>query len=348
MAVFGPGTNPPFALTPTDVPRLVFDMLEHGYVATLNPKWRFGHTLGTEDLAHKWEETLTEEERAGRAKWEKEQNDLARERAQVKGKEPVVAEISRDAWQAILGIALRHDHLDPGSSVTATSNEAESAARKTLAGREKTAAKLIQRAWRKHRVRTAEAELPPEIATRPELLTYYNRSVDSSREELFKAFRKLATADDVERAAAEASKTFGKEEIDFLKGRLAFLKQREKFAIFRKIAEATKVSGVADWVLDVIRKTADMKIDWSQDAEWRDAVQRLVRETVYPETIFQLPDPLPPPPVGVDTINWGEEWRSLARKIALEQEKGSGRLGYKDFHGHELPVDASRIDLQRE
>ena len=43
-------SHPPFIVTKENLPRLIFDILRHGYLATLNPKWRTGITLGIEDV----------------------------------------------------------------------------------------------------------------------------------------------------------------------------------------------------------------------------------------------------------------------------------------------------------
>ena len=55
LVVFCPGDHQPFLIHPVKDPenltKLFHDMLRHGYVVMLNPKWKHGFTLGSEDLA---------------------------------------------------------------------------------------------------------------------------------------------------------------------------------------------------------------------------------------------------------------------------------------------------------
>lgn len=51
LAVFCPGRMKPFVLSRVLLPGLLHDILRHGYVATRNPKWMHGSTLGIEDMA---------------------------------------------------------------------------------------------------------------------------------------------------------------------------------------------------------------------------------------------------------------------------------------------------------
>lgn len=55
-SVFCPGTREPFMVDNKDLPRLIYEMLRHGYVATMNPKWRKGVTLGIEDTGYAMED----------------------------------------------------------------------------------------------------------------------------------------------------------------------------------------------------------------------------------------------------------------------------------------------------
>lgn len=52
LPVFCPGEHYPFMIEPERLPHLVFNILSHGYLATINPKWRNGVTLGIEDTAY--------------------------------------------------------------------------------------------------------------------------------------------------------------------------------------------------------------------------------------------------------------------------------------------------------
>jgi hypothetical protein len=55
LVVFCPGDHVPFLIhavkEPEKLTKLFHDMLRHGYVVMLNPKWKHGFTLGSEDLA---------------------------------------------------------------------------------------------------------------------------------------------------------------------------------------------------------------------------------------------------------------------------------------------------------
>lgn len=55
LVVFCPGDHQPFLINavkePQKLTNLFHDMLRHGYVVMLNPKWKHGFTLGSDDLA---------------------------------------------------------------------------------------------------------------------------------------------------------------------------------------------------------------------------------------------------------------------------------------------------------
>src|SRR5262249_37643728 len=58
MPVICPGSHPPFMVESKDVPQLIYQMLQWGYIATLNPKWRKGVTLMAEDTGYAMEDNL--------------------------------------------------------------------------------------------------------------------------------------------------------------------------------------------------------------------------------------------------------------------------------------------------
>ena len=69
--VFCPGIHDPFMVRNNDLPLLIYEMLQHGYMATLNPKWSRGLTLGAEDMAYVrdqqigWTEAIKERNQQG-------------------------------------------------------------------------------------------------------------------------------------------------------------------------------------------------------------------------------------------------------------------------------------------
>ena len=50
LALFCPGTQTPIMVPRMVLPGVLHDLLRHGYVAVINPKWRSGSTLGIEDM----------------------------------------------------------------------------------------------------------------------------------------------------------------------------------------------------------------------------------------------------------------------------------------------------------
>jgi hypothetical protein len=69
LVVFCPGNHAPFLIHPVKDPekltKLFHDMLRHGYVVMLNPKWKHGFTLGSEDLAFANPEIQMDKKSAG-------------------------------------------------------------------------------------------------------------------------------------------------------------------------------------------------------------------------------------------------------------------------------------------
>jgi hypothetical protein len=95
LVVFCPGDHQPFLIHPVKDPEkltnLFHDMLRHGYVVMLNPKWKHGFTLGSEDLAFADPEMPMDKKSAGQ---------VASARAAVQQLAAGAATVIQNNWRA--------------------------------------------------------------------------------------------------------------------------------------------------------------------------------------------------------------------------------------------------------
>lgn len=221
MPVICPGSHAPFMVKSEDVPQLIYQMLQWGYVATLNPKWRTGTTLMAEDTGYAMEDNLELTEYG----------------------KTVAAQIARQTGTNGVAETIRLGGMDMRNQTGTTATGPEKGSQDALAQVETSAAVAIQRRIRAKLI--AKAGAKPKIAGQSFANALNQSRINSEAMLLAEVLRKEVADNKITQAAAIDTlneKCFGGNNRGMaltIYNKFTWKDRYSKLQIFRKIAQAT-------------------------------------------------------------------------------------------------------------